>query len=219
MFRSSMHLNQLQALLEDLNEVHAPLRVTEVLLPPQHARLLRGGAIRDAAEQVFTWQDQDDEIQLGVYIDPRLQCRLALADPRLHLHDHNLPALLAASEGISHFLALSWAAGQTRQISALELELQGEIDKYVIASRLASAGEHSLDPATLFERMFEQCRFADDLQPEELSRYQTAHRAAARLLQEWLNRYHGDFAHPGLVAELRRFYRLPREAKLRRSGG
>jgi hypothetical protein len=212
-----MHLNQLQHLLEELNAVRAPLRVTEVLLPPAQARALRGTAVRSAGEQVFALQDDAAEaLHLGVYIDPRWQCQLAFSDPRRALTDDNLPALHGAVEGISHFVALSHAAGIDRQVSALELELQAEIDKFVLSARLAdAAAPHSLDPAALFERQFARARFASDLGAEEAQRYRLAHRGAARLLQHWLRRYDGRCAHPAMVAELRRFFRLSRADKLR----
>lgn len=212
-----MHLNQLQHLLEELNAVRAPLRVTEVLLPPAQARALRGSGLREAREQVFALQDETTEaLHLGVYIDPRWQCQLAFQDPRRALTDANLPALQGAVEGISHFIALSHAASIDRQVSALELELQGEIDKFVLAARLADgAGQPSLNAATLFERQFDQAQFASDLGTEEASRYRLAHRGAARLLTRWLRRYDGRCAHPQLEAELRRFFRLSRADKLR----
>lgn len=211
-----MHLDQLQHLLEELNAVRAPLRVTEVLLPPAAAQALRGTQIRHAAEQVFARQAGPDALELAVYIDPRLQCRLALTDPRTAVTDVNLAALHSASEGISHFLALSHAAALDREVSALELELQGEIDKFVLAARLAGDNGHcSLDSQALFARQFEHARFAHDLSAEEEQRYRHAHRHAARLLGHWLNRYQGRWRHPALEAELRRFYRSSRAEKLR----
>lgn len=211
-----MHLDQLQHLLEEQNAVRAPLRVTEVLLAPAAVHALRGGRMRCAPEQVFARQAGADTLEIAVWIDPRLQCRLALADPRTAVTDGNLDALHGACEGISHFLALSHAAAHEREISALELELQGEVDKFVLSARLAADhGSQSLGCEALFARQFERVRFADDLDVEEQQRYRHAHRHAARLLRRWLNRYQGQWRHPALEAELRRFFRSTRAQKLR----
>jgi hypothetical protein len=209
-----MHLDQLQQQLEQLNQIRAPLKVCEVLLAPCAAQRLRGQHIRSAREQVFTWQDHA-ELHIGVYIDPRLQCRLALHDPRQQLDDHNLPALLSAAEGISHFLALSWCAERDRPVSALELELQAEVDKFLLCLQLRQGQTGSLDAAALFARMFERVQFDPQLSAAEQQRYRMAHRCAARLILDWLNRYGERIDDPRWQAEARSFFRLSASDKLR----
>lgn len=209
-----MHLDQLQQQLEQLNQIRAPLKVRDVLLPPSAAQRLRGAHIRSASEQVFTWQDQA-ELHIGVYIDPRLQCRLALHDPRARLDDHNLPALLSAAEGISHFLALSWCAERDRPVSALALELQAEVDKFLVCLQLRRGRPESLDGAALFDRLFERARFDPQLDADERQRYRTAHRGAARLILNWLQRFGEHIDNPRWQTEVRSFFRLPAADKLR----
>jgi hypothetical protein len=72
-------------------------------------------------------------------------------------------------------------------------------------------------PAELFERLFERAAFLPHLAAHERSRYEEAHRFAARFCRRLEERFlRRRRARPeGLVAELRTFYRLGRHAKLR----
>jgi len=72
-------------------------------------------------------------------------------------------------------------------------------------------------PGELFERLFERAAFLPHLTPPERSRYEEAHRFAARFCRRLEERFlRRRQARPeGLLAELRTFYRLGRHAKLR----
>jgi hypothetical protein len=77
-------------------------------------------------------------MQLGLYLAPGLLDRLRQDDPLRRLHDGNLADLCLLIEGVSHFLGVAWHATQERPVTCLELELQAEIDKYVLALLLAA---------------------------------------------------------------------------------
>ena len=53
------------------------------------------------------------------------------ADPRVHLDRENLDPFCVAAEEVSHFVYLFFCARAARQVTQLELELQGEVDKYL----------------------------------------------------------------------------------------
>lgn len=127
------------------------------------------------------------ELYLGLYFDPR---------------DARDPGTVV--EETSHFVCLAWHAAQDRPVSALVLELQSEIDRYVVA-RLAGG------PAFAH---FEAFAFADWMDGETLGRYRRAHTAGACYCQGLESRYPTRADLPQLLAELRRFYRAPGPTKL-----
>jgi hypothetical protein len=63
--------------------------------------------------------------------------------------------------------------------------------------------------------LFEDVRFRPDLPDHETDRYREANRLAARYCQALERRFDLPAHDPALVRELRRFYRMPRETKLR----
>ena len=65
--------------------------------------------------------------------------RLRAHDPRERLDDGNLPDFLLALEGVSHFVYIAHRARLERSVSAVELELQAEVDKLPARSPLPSS--------------------------------------------------------------------------------
>jgi hypothetical protein len=82
-------------------------------------------------------QPHDEGLSLSLYLDADMLDRLESANPLDKLRAESLDDLWKAMEGISHFNCMVWKATQDRSVSLLELELQGEIDKYVGTALLA----------------------------------------------------------------------------------
>ena len=137
------------------------------------------------------------------------------ACPLHALDERNLADYCTALE-VSHFHYVVWNADSTREISLLELELQAEVDKYASALSLLLAQREGRFPAELFHRLFEGVRFLPQLAEAERARYEEAHRYAARFCRR-LGALSACSADPAeaLLAELRRFYRLGSQSKLR----
>lgn len=129
-----------------------------------------------------------NELRCALYLDPQ-----AGGDPDTLV------------EETSHLVCYAWHAAQERSVSPLGLELQSEVDRYLMA-RLD--GRDAL-------RHFERFRWASWLSPEERERYATAHRAAHRYCLSLAARYPGRGHTPELIGELRHFYRASLERKLR----
>lgn len=202
--------SDLQTHLTGYYELSLPLDVTAVLTSDSdwRDRLLPGDA-RRPCEQLLL-QEHEDGLDLALYLDSQVLSRLRRDDPRLHLHDGNLPALVAALEGVSHFVCLAWHAQHDRAISALELELQGEIDKFLGCAELAGP-EHA---GQVLARLFDHVSLDPALDAEERERYATAHRLAARYCQDLLRRHEGRLGGARAQRELCRFYRLDRSGKI-----
>ncbi len=119
-------------------------------------------------------------------------------------------------EGVSHFVYVSTRAAQDRAATALELEIQAEVDKWVVL-----AGDiESLDvarSASLRERLFERVAFVHVEQSELGERYRLANQTALRFLRR-LERTHVAHRRFGaLRRDLHAFFRSGQEDKLRRS--
>jgi hypothetical protein len=93
-------------------------------------------------------------------------------------------------------------------VSALELELQAEVDKFACCLLL----QRSCDD--LRRRLFQDVRFADDLDAAERDRYRTANGQADRYAETLERRFVRADRLDDMLDELRRFYRLPLGGKL-----
>ena len=84
---------------------------------------------------------------------------------------------LQVAEGVSHFIYLAERARVDLPVTQLELELQAEVDKFVLSLDFAHE-----PPAHLLDRMFDHPRFLDDEHTEAGERYRLAHQLAARFV-------------------------------------
>jgi hypothetical protein len=189
-------------------EPHAP--VSEYLIPPEEAASYPGGGSRTLV------REDGDELRLAVVFDESVSRRLAERDPRVRLDALNLAPFATLTEEVSHFVYLTFCARSCRSVTQLELELQGEVDKYLTALAFLSLQNEGAASARLRDALFRRYRLADDVTPEGAERYHAASRLADRYCG-WLERH---YVRPGrasdLTREARRFYRLGQGQKLER---
>ena len=209
-----MVLQQLQDLLAGIYDLPMQYKVYDFLFT-ERDRLPCTVRDSNTDEQVLVL-DEGGAAALGLFLDPRLLERLAVANPLEALHGGNLADYWTALEGVSHFIYLAWNAGHDRGVSLLELELQAEIDKYVTSWWLLREQDPARYPAELHRLLFERCRVDLRLTGERCELYREANQYAARFCRR-LERQLSVQAATGrreTLAELRRFYRLSRERKM-----
>gem|GEM_PF-265386 len=192
-----------------------------------------------AREEVFVLDDGTD-VSVALYLDER--SREAASDAargeELALSSEKFGDFCVALEGMSHFLLMQHRTHHDRPVTQLELELQAEVDKYVVARlctwteqvTLSELGEEprvlvttSVDamppaPQALQHRLFTGYTLADNLQSEQAQRYVTASKLAlrfCRMLEEKFLRY-GYLEQ--LVRALRSFYRKTQVERLQLIG-
>jgi hypothetical protein len=213
-------LTRLQRGLELLYRIDTQLDVRHYIVSDQErSRSLVGGgepgAERRPREQLLV-SHLGGELALGLYLDAQALANLERHDPRRGLGAHNFGDFCLAIEGVSHFIYVAQCAAADRTVTALELELQAEVDKFV-SCVLLDAG-HGPGPRQLRALLFDDVHYANDLGPIERARYETANREArqyAGALERRYLRADGSGAEVnGMLNELRHFYRLPLEAKL-----
>ena len=215
-----MLLTRLQHLIGGIYDVRIAHDVYDFLVTdrrqlPQAAR----GGVADEELLVAQPAEGADEVALALYLDPALLERLARHDPLEHLHGGNLADCWTALEGVSHFLYLAWNAGHDKPVSLLELEMQAEVDKYVVSYWLMRRQFPGHFPAELHRALFERTRLDPRLAAPRAALYRAASRYAGRFcegLHARLSRTRGSGAGDELevLRELRRFYRLTSCRKL-----
>jgi hypothetical protein len=134
---------------------------------------------------------------------------------KLHLPERGegLDAVCQIIEGVSHFVYVATRASQDRGTTALELEMQAEVDKWVVL-----AGDlESLDverSSALRARLFENVTYVEG---EHVERYRVANRAALRFLRRLEHTHLARRRFGDLRRELHAFFRSGQEDKLRRA--
>ncbi|GIX22397.1 MAG: hypothetical protein KatS3mg121_1180 [Gammaproteobacteria bacterium] len=213
---SGAFLGELQARLAHWYEIEPPCPIAPFVLSDRTllARLLPADAGPARREQLLVAGD-GERLAVSLFLDAELLRAAEALARRAPAHDADLDALWLLVEGVSHFLHLTWRATTRRPVSALELELHGEIDKFLYArERLLEAG--AADAVALYRKLFEDSALLPELDAAEAERYLTASRYAARFCRRYLApRPLGAAA----LRELRRFYRLPLRAKMRHIDG
>jgi hypothetical protein len=181
----ALEVAAVQRRLTDVYRLELDLRAELYLVEPERARELLPTAGPRTGVLVL---EEQDGARLGLYVDPR---------------DRNDPDAIV--EETSHLVCLAWHAAQERSVSVLHLELQSEVDRYVVA-RLE--GRDAL-------RHFREFAWASWMDRPTRRRYETAHRAAHRYCLSLERRYRRRCDAPALLLELRRYYRASPERKLR----
>jgi hypothetical protein len=192
-------------------EPHDP--VTDFLIPEEAASGYPGGGSRTLLRQ------DGDEIALGVVLEDHVGECLSRADPREHLDRSNLGSFCTMTEEVSHFVYLLFCARARRTVTELELELQGELDKYLNAVFLLSRQNEGAISKHLRDLLFHEYQLVADLSPERAERY----RLASELAYRYSGYLEASFLRPRhlpeMAREARRFYRLGQREKLERIRG
>jgi hypothetical protein len=207
-------LARVQKGLERLYRIETELEVDDYVIDESDRD--DAGVNRAPREQLLVREDADG-LEMGLYVDRRALAVLDESDPSsAGLHEGNFGEFLLVVEGVSHFVYLAWRAQRARAVSGLELELQGEIDKYVTCLLTGAEGEArpELRSAALRRRLFEGFEWEDGLDADEQVRYRVANDQAARYAHSLERRFVARGRVADMLDELRRFWRLSLERKL-----
>lgn len=201
-----MLLDRIQAHLEAIYGLRCELKVSDYLVDADAAKALGGSGDR---EQLLV-HESDEGLEVALFVEPALIRRLEQGTP---LDD--LPAFCEVTEGVSHFMYVVRAAQLDRTVSLLELEAQGEIDKFASCALLSWRDG---DPKALHAQLFDRVGFREDLSADERWRYVEANRMAKAYCRGLLALIAAKRMDE-LLAELRHTYRMGAEAKLARLSG
>ena len=163
---------------------------------PSVTRFVREGD--QGSREVVLVRETNDELELALVLPPesrQIPEGGALSD-----------VWLQVVEGVSHFIYLAERARMRLPVTQLELELQAEVDKFVLSLELNTDSARAV-----LERMFDRPRFLDEAGTEAGERYRLAHHLAARFAARVI--VENDSARA--QATLRSFYRAGQTEKIR----
>jgi len=161
----------------------------------------------EGQREALVVRESEDGLELQLRV-PRL------GDRTVDVEGSSLDPLCQIIEGVSHFVYLADRASLGREATQLELELQAEVDKYVI---LASALEGFDERASrrLRERLYDDVSFVHDADTIEGQRYRMANGCARRFTGRLERDYVTRAKFGELQGELRRFFHMGQHEKLR----
>jgi hypothetical protein len=125
-----------------------------------------------------------------------------------------LDALCQIIEGVSHFVYVAERARVDRETTQLELELQAEVDKWVVLAA-SIPGFDAERSATLRANLYERVVLLHDDESELGERYRVANDVAHRFVRHLEAAYVRPGRFADLRAKLRTFFALGQEEKLR----
>ena len=194
---------RLQCLLETVYRIDGSPRVSDFRIDRE--TLERFGAVEEHRREVLLVHEDEDETFVALFIAQDVLRRAApFATEKV-----DLDALCVAVEGVSHFVYLTFCGTSLeRPVSQIELELQAEIDKFLLLRFVFGHGADGL-----VQTLFDRYTLTDGLDGEEVGRYRTANRVARRYAR-WLDRRLATGSGGRALADARALYRKPFAAKL-----
>ncbi len=159
--------------------------------------------------------EHESGIDLSLYISADVMSHLVDAHPLELLEKSKYSEFCLMLEGVSHFLYVVWNAHYQKKVTLLEMELQAEIDKFIMMQSLLD-GESSRDDINYLQSwLFEKNGFDEMMTESELVRYKQASYYAGKYCMSLQQQYKLQGLNNDLLKELRRFYRLVQEDKIR----
>ena len=126
----------------------------------------------------------------------------------------NLDVTCQLIEGVSHFMLIAERVRRRLPVTELELELQAEIDKFVLLAVARTQPLHPLATARLRRRLFDAPLFLHEEGEERGDRYRLANRIAGQLAAHIDVAYLRRRRARALRRRLRRFFGEGQTAKL-----
>ena len=169
------------------------------------------GVARSPREQLLVQEDADG-LAIGLYLDPNLLSLVRGKGAEQLVLGRGFGDFMMLVEGVSHFVYVAFKADKNHQLSALELELQAEVDKYVTC--LLSTEQSSAASEALCQKLFKDIAYDKDLDADEQDRYRVANNNALRYSESLERRFVRGQRVSEMLVELRRFYRMSLSNKL-----
>lgn len=171
---------------------------------PDVVQFVRTGEPDD--RETLVLRQTEDELELALVLPP-----LGELPPLDELHGGTDDRWLQVVEGVSHFVYVAERARTNLPATRLELELQAEVDKFVLLALAQRSALHPPRVRTLHGNLYERVRFLHPAGSEDGERYRLANDLAARFVDRLVKL--DDPQH--ITRTLRRFYRSGQTDKIR----
>ena len=181
-----MLITEIQERIQTLYGLDAIPAITQFLISKEKIASLH---LLDRPQVVLC--QKAGEVELGVYLGETFGLK-----GEIGANDIQLYAVLV--EEVSHFIYLFWNMTHSQKFSLLDVEVQGEIDKFLLlADQLGFSDD-------LVQRLFGKYLLRDNLPKEEVTRYQKAHVLGKHFIKRILQ---ADLNRSEMINFLRVFYR------------
>lgn len=163
-------------------------------------------AAHDEREALFVRDGLEDiEVELRL---PRL------GSSELDLEVGDLDPLCQIIEGVSHFVYLAARAMRRRETTQLELEIQAEVDKYLVLAHAAPSFSRR-SSERLRTRLYGSVSYCHEADTPEGERYRVANETALRFTDKVEKRFAGSERRRAMREDLRAFFEMGLQEKLR----
>ncbi|MEZ4750787.1 MAG: hypothetical protein R3B54_09235 [Bdellovibrionota bacterium] len=159
--------------------------------------------------------NEEPQLDIGIFLSETLRKVLSTTpiESPASWTEAQSHAVAIAGEEISHFHYLLYHALTGRSVSQLELEIQGDIDKFLLLYFSRQQWERqSFDE--IFERVFEQFSLSNRLSKEQVDRYLEANQFARKCIHKHREVLQNSNKIEEALKSLRRFYRLGASEKI-----
>lgn len=214
-----MILQRCAEAMQDYYQLDAVPDPQEFLIDPETfgRYCARHPHINPQCDETLLIESVDGCAHVGLYIEPRLLARVAASTPEQVLHAGNIAETCTVIEGVSHLVCLCWKVEQRMPCTQLELELQAEVDKYLLCSTwLRQQGRSA---SLLLTTLFANYHLAGGVTGAAAGRYHRASQLAARFCHVLEQSYQRRHRLPRLMDCARDFYRRTHWQKLRYLAG
>ncbi len=206
-----MILKHIQKSLQNLYQLDCEYSVEDFILNEEQSESYKEKLpwIAQSDEVLFV-QQEEDNVDIGLFINSNL---LKKFDP-LSLNEtqpQHLPQLAPLMEGVSHFVYLMWKSEREHPVTQLELELQAEVDKFILGNLL---WKEKSSAEKLMQHFFEDVKWNKNLSDEEKERYQNANHFASKYCSRLRDFFKSEKSLEDLCKEIRPFYRMGQADKL-----
>ncbi len=201
------NLRTIEGAIRNLYSIDTPHRAEDFLMEKPHR-------LTPAVDGVLCVRP-GSALEVGIYFSPEIReslSTLSIQQGAVAWSSAALNSFSVAVEEVSHFHCLLFHATRGRPVSQLELEIQGEIDRFLLCLFSNEKPELAFD--VIIERLFEGFSLRTHLTPEEVTRYRDANNLARNFVLKHMRRLTALDKRERLFRFLRRYYRLAADDKL-----
>jgi len=208
-------INKIQSQIESLYGIKIGAHATDYLITQEELKALlpyNQSAIIPKELFLVNPSPQDDTLEVALFLDPTLQQNLNTHNPLSKLNKENISDFCTLIEGISHFVYYLHKASLEFEITELELELQAEVDKFLLLALCTENSQHHCQH--LIELLFEDYDLHAHLTETQKERYHTANDLARKFCFE-ISKHLKKEKMIDVLKEIRNFYPMTQEQKIR----
>ena len=204
-------LASIQKEIESTYRIECPFLVEDFLLDESHRKdYLSHAPWLAHSQEALLVEQSPEELHVGLLFDSEMLTWSQTQDWN-DLETLDVKKIGPLIEGVSHFVYLMWRAHQEQPVTQLELELQAEVDKFIIFSRELSPERAD----QVHQDLFDEVAWLKSLRNEEKVRYETALKLAARYCRFIQGHFLTPHRAEALFPEIRSFYRMSQTEKIR----